>query len=62
MLGCCLIAVVVVQHLSPDFCCGCCMPAEKIWDHCAGFCIVEEAGGKVRAAAFNKATALSVLT
>eukprot|EP00878_Enallax_costatus_P027983 GHUV01030176.1.p1 GENE.GHUV01030176.1~~GHUV01030176.1.p1 ORF type:complete len:127 (+),score=40.74 GHUV01030176.1:335-715(+) len=20
---------------------------EKIWDHCAGFCIVEEAGGKV---------------
>lgn len=23
------------------------LPAEKIWDHCAGFCIVEEAGGKV---------------
>lgn len=22
-------------------------PAEKIWDHCAGFVIVEEAGGKV---------------
>jgi 3'-phosphoadenosine 5'-phosphosulfate (PAPS) 3'-phosphatase len=22
---------------------------EKIWDHCAGFLIVEEAGGKVRA-------------
>lgn len=21
---------------------------EKIWDHCAGFVIVEEAGGKVR--------------
>jgi 3'-phosphoadenosine 5'-phosphosulfate (PAPS) 3'-phosphatase len=21
---------------------------EKIWDHCAGFLIVEEAGGKVR--------------
>eukprot|EP00775_Hariotina_reticulata_P002215 gene2215-2530_t len=24
---------------------------EKIWDHCAGFCIVEEAGGKVTDAA-----------
>lgn len=24
--------------------------AERIWDHCAGFCIVEEAGGKVCAA------------
>jgi len=23
------------------------LSAEKIWDHCAGFCIVEEAGGKV---------------
>ena len=49
-----MVAVAPVSHTAaPDFHTSVylALRREKIWDHCAGFVIVEEAGGKVTDAA-----------